>query len=152
MGTEGIVGFWNDVTAYLRDLNMVSTIFRLVLAMALGCVIGIDRGMKRRVAGVKTHTIVCLGATLVHDDRAIYSSLYECGRHRRYSTSWRAGYQRRRLFGRRHHYGCRAASCVRADDGSKYLDKFVYRAALDRVLLQRCHSCDSVYDDRFQIF
>ena len=65
MGTEGIVGFWNDVTAYLRDLNMVSTIFRLVLAMALGCVIGIDRGMKRRVAGVKTHTIVCLGATLV---------------------------------------------------------------------------------------
>ena len=65
MGTEGIVGFWNDVTAYLRDLNMVSTIFRLLLAMALGCVIGIDRGMKRRVAGVKTHTIVCLGATLV---------------------------------------------------------------------------------------
>ena len=44
---------------------MGSTLFRLILAMFLGCLIGIDRGMKKRVAGVKTHMIVCMGATLV---------------------------------------------------------------------------------------
>lgn len=65
MEGDGLVGGLESIVLYLRDLNMVSTILRLFLAMALGCVIGIDRGMKRRVAGVKTHTIVCLGAALV---------------------------------------------------------------------------------------
>ena len=33
--------------------------------MILGCVIGLDRGLKKRGAGTTTNTIVCLGATLV---------------------------------------------------------------------------------------
>ena len=61
----GLLGKLNSISSYLADLNLISTALRLVLAMALGGVIGIDRGMKKRVAGVKTHTIVCLGATLV---------------------------------------------------------------------------------------
>ena len=61
----GILGAYNAISDYLHTLNMGSTLFRLILAMFLGCLIGIDRGMKKRVAGVKTHMIVCMGATLV---------------------------------------------------------------------------------------
>lgn len=50
---------------YLRDLNMVSISLRMVLAIAAGTLIGIDRGMKRRGAGIKTHVLVCLGAAIV---------------------------------------------------------------------------------------
>ena len=49
----------------LRELNMLSVTIRLLLALFSGTLIGIDRGMKRRGAGIKTHVLVCLGATLV---------------------------------------------------------------------------------------
>lgn len=65
MESSGLSGVIDAVDICLQDLNFISTAFRLVLAMGLGCIIGIDRGMKRRGAGVKTHTIVCLGAALV---------------------------------------------------------------------------------------
>lgn len=61
----GLLGIYTAVSDYLHTLNMGSTIFRLLLAMFLGGLIGVDRGMKKRVAGVKTHIIVCMGATLV---------------------------------------------------------------------------------------
>ena len=65
MGREGLIGGLESIMLYLRDLNLVSMAFRLFMAVFLGTVIGIDRGMKRRVAGVKTHAVVCVGAALV---------------------------------------------------------------------------------------
>jgi putative Mg2+ transporter-C (MgtC) family protein len=44
---------------------MLSITIRLLLAMGVGLVIGIDREMKRRVAGIKTHILVCVGAAMV---------------------------------------------------------------------------------------
>lgn len=38
---------------------------RLIFSLAVGLVIGIDRAMKRRSAGVKTHVLVCMGSALV---------------------------------------------------------------------------------------
>ncbi|MCM1160747.1 MAG: MgtC/SapB family protein [Roseburia sp.] len=38
---------------------------RIFAALILGCIIGLERGVKRRGAGTKTHTIVCLGSALV---------------------------------------------------------------------------------------
>jgi len=38
---------------------------RLVFSLLVGMTIGIDRAMKRRTAGVKTHVLVCMGAALV---------------------------------------------------------------------------------------
>ena len=38
---------------------------RLSAALIVGCVIGVDREIKRRGAGIKTHIIVCLGSALV---------------------------------------------------------------------------------------
>ena len=49
---------------FLRELNTVSVFFRLVLAMFLGGMIGLERGRKRRAAGFRTYMLVSLGAAL----------------------------------------------------------------------------------------
>lgn len=48
----------------LRELNMVSVIVRLLIAMLLGGFIGMERGRKRRAAGFRTYMLVCIGAAL----------------------------------------------------------------------------------------
>ena len=45
--------------------NIQNILIRVILSAVLGCVIGLDRGMKHRGAGTKTITVVCLAATLV---------------------------------------------------------------------------------------
>lgn len=52
------------VIEYLRELNLVSMILRLLLAMVLSGTIGLERGKQGRAAGMRTHIFVCLGATL----------------------------------------------------------------------------------------
>lgn len=49
---------------YFRELNTASVLLRLVLAMFLGGMIGLERGFKGRPAGFRTYLIVCLGAAL----------------------------------------------------------------------------------------
>ena len=49
----------------LLELNMVSITVRLALAMILGGIIGLERGLKKRPAGMRTYMLVCIGATLV---------------------------------------------------------------------------------------
>lgn len=50
---------------YLREMNMVSIVFRIVLAIVVGGVLGLERGRKNRPAGFRTYILVCLGAALV---------------------------------------------------------------------------------------
>ena len=38
---------------------------RMLLAVAVGCVIGVERERKHRPAGLRTHILVCVGAALV---------------------------------------------------------------------------------------
>ena len=52
------------VLEYLREFNMVSIALRIVFAMIIGGFIGIERGKQGRAAGMRTHILVCLGATL----------------------------------------------------------------------------------------
>lgn len=47
------------------EWTMRNMIIRVLVSLVLGCIIGLDRGSKRRVAGTKTNTVVCLGSTLV---------------------------------------------------------------------------------------
>lgn len=49
---------------YLRELNMASLLLRLLLAMLLGGIVGMERGRKRRAAGFRTYMLVCIGAAL----------------------------------------------------------------------------------------
>ncbi len=48
----------------LRQMNLVSVMVRLTLAMFCGGIIGMERERKRRPAGFRTYMLVCLGATL----------------------------------------------------------------------------------------
>ena len=49
---------------WLRELNTVSVFLRLLLAMVLGGLIGLERGFKGRPAGFRTYLLVSLGAAL----------------------------------------------------------------------------------------
>lgn len=54
-----------EMVTYLHEVNTVSIILRLSLAMLFSGIIGIERGRKRRPAGFRTHILVCIGATLI---------------------------------------------------------------------------------------
>ncbi|NLG05317.1 MAG: MgtC/SapB family protein [Clostridia bacterium] len=56
---------WEQYLDYFRQINIASIFVRFFFSVISGIVIGIDRGMKRRGAGIKTHVLVCLGATMV---------------------------------------------------------------------------------------
>lgn len=60
-----IVDAWNWVVETTASWTPLGILIRLLLALCVGLIIGIDREMKRRVAGIKTHILVCLGAALV---------------------------------------------------------------------------------------
>ncbi|MGD1815844.1 MAG: MgtC/SapB family protein [Pleomorphochaeta sp.] len=49
---------------YLRQFNLVSILVRLLLAMILGGLIGLERETKRRPAGFRTHILICVGSAL----------------------------------------------------------------------------------------
>lgn len=49
----------------LREINLVSILVRLLLAVAIGGVLGIERERKNRPAGFRTYMLVCVGATMV---------------------------------------------------------------------------------------
>jgi putative Mg2+ transporter-C (MgtC) family protein len=54
----------DEIMAFLRDVNLATIAIRLILAMLFGGIIGLERGKMGRAAGMRTHTLVCLGATL----------------------------------------------------------------------------------------
>ncbi len=56
--------WFENVMAVLRDLNLISISVRIVLAMIIGGIIGIERGKQGRAAGMRTHILVCLGSAL----------------------------------------------------------------------------------------
>ena len=47
---------------YLRELNMASMMLRIVLAMLMGGLIGLDRERKNRPAGFRTYMLVAIAA------------------------------------------------------------------------------------------
>lgn len=49
---------------FLRDLNTASVFVRLILALILGGLIGLDRALRHRPAGPRTYALVCVGAAL----------------------------------------------------------------------------------------
>lgn len=49
----------------LRELNLVSIIVRVILAMIIGGIIGTERMVKNQPVGSRTYMVVCLGACLV---------------------------------------------------------------------------------------
>jgi putative Mg2+ transporter-C (MgtC) family protein len=48
----------------IYDLNIFTVLLRLVLAVILGGLIGLERGAHKHPAGFRTHILVCVGAAL----------------------------------------------------------------------------------------
>ncbi|NLY70123.1 MAG: MgtC/SapB family protein [Clostridiales bacterium] len=53
---------FNSIDLY--ELNTFSIFLRLILAVILGGIIGLERGANKHQAGLRTHILVCVGATL----------------------------------------------------------------------------------------
>lgn len=56
--------FFESITS-ARELSMFSVCLRILTAILLGGIIGIERGMKNRPAGLRTYMLVSLGACIV---------------------------------------------------------------------------------------
>lgn len=54
-----------DMFISLISMNHVQYVIRLCTAMMLGMLIGYDRNKKGSPAGIKTHSLVCIGSALV---------------------------------------------------------------------------------------
>ena len=53
-----------EIMEMLRDIGALGVALRFTLALLCGGIIGLERESKRRSAGFRTHTLVCIGATL----------------------------------------------------------------------------------------
>lgn len=49
----------------IRELTMVSVILRILASIILGGILGMERGLKNRPAGLRTYILVCMGACIV---------------------------------------------------------------------------------------
>ncbi len=48
-----------------RELTITAIVVRILLAVLIGGVLGLERGLKNRPAGLRTYILVCVGATIV---------------------------------------------------------------------------------------
>ncbi len=53
------------IMAYIEEFNIISVIVRLMLSTFAGAIIGLERRLHGKSAGVKTFSLVCLGSSLV---------------------------------------------------------------------------------------
>ncbi|MBQ5781207.1 MAG: MgtC/SapB family protein, partial [Spirochaetaceae bacterium] len=55
---------WEQFVDFVGSWGTAQIAIRVFLALVVGVGIGFERGVKRRGAGIKTHALVCIGATL----------------------------------------------------------------------------------------
>ena len=49
---------------FIRELDMLGILCRLLAALICGGIVGLEREIKRRPAGFRTHILICVGASL----------------------------------------------------------------------------------------
>ncbi|MBR4864448.1 MAG: MgtC/SapB family protein [Oscillospiraceae bacterium] len=49
----------------IREVTLLAVVLRIVAAVIVGGLIGLERGMKNRPAGLRTYMVVCVGACLI---------------------------------------------------------------------------------------
>ena len=49
----------------LREVTYLSVVLRITVAFLLGGALGLERGLKQRPAGLRTHMLVCVGACMI---------------------------------------------------------------------------------------
>lgn len=63
----------------LRELTIVAVLSRTLLAVLLGGMIGMERGLKNRAAGFRTYMLVCLGSCIVMITNQYVYQIYGTG-------------------------------------------------------------------------
>jgi len=63
----------------IRDLTLLAVLIRSFLATVLGGLIGLERGMKNRPAGMRTYMLVSLGAAMVMMTNQYISQVFGTG-------------------------------------------------------------------------
>lgn len=53
-----------QITAFFENFSTLSAICRMLVAVLVGGVIGMERGKHGKAAGLRTHVLVCLGAAI----------------------------------------------------------------------------------------
>ena len=49
----------------LREVTYLAVILRIFVAVLIGGILGLERGMKNRPAGMRTYMLVCVGACVI---------------------------------------------------------------------------------------
>lgn len=56
-----------DIIGFLTSSTMLDILFKLLVAVLLSLIIGLERELIHKPAGIKTHMLICMAATLVMD-------------------------------------------------------------------------------------
>lgn len=63
--TKGEMNMLDNLPAEIYELSTLTITFRMALAIFVGGLIGTERDIKNRAAGIRTHMLVCVGAAVV---------------------------------------------------------------------------------------
>ena len=58
------MNFWETFIETVTGFNDISISLRLILALIMGGLIGMERGLHGRAAGMRTHVLVCVGSCM----------------------------------------------------------------------------------------
>ena len=63
----------------LREVTYLAVALRILVAMIVGGLIGLERGLKNRAAGLRTYMLVCVGACLIMLTNQFIFQMYGTG-------------------------------------------------------------------------
>lgn len=70
---------FENLTSYLQESYLGVVVFRLVLAFIAGGIVGAERGIKDKAAGLRTHMLVSVGSTVIMMTNIFIYELYPSG-------------------------------------------------------------------------
>ena len=63
----------------IREITLLAVVLRIVTAVIVGGLIGLERGLKNRPAGLRTYMVVCVGACLIMLTNQYVTQVYKTG-------------------------------------------------------------------------
>ena len=63
----------------LREVTYLAVVLRIFAAVIIGGILGLERGMKNRPAGLRTYMLVCVGACVIMLTNQYIFQIYETG-------------------------------------------------------------------------
>lgn len=76
---EGGIKVKMEVVMEVREITHIAIVARIMIAVVLGGIIGLERGLKNRPAGLRTYMLVCVGACLIMITNQYIYQAFETG-------------------------------------------------------------------------